>query len=498
MTDAYIKLAEKGKTTWNRWVRSILTDDTIDNFIEKMRKLEFKNQSIDELSKLKKLKPFSDEEKRNLKRELSIDIFELRRMMIFEGSIEYSHFEGFIFPMETIFKNCEFKVAASYSNCIFLNMVLFENTNFNDNFFFNDTAFISPINIKNTNFKKKSSFVGMKTNISICFDNTTFDGKAIFNNAVFVEFKFYKVIFNCDVDFYNATFLSSSLFIGSEFNQSVSFKLATFNGKTEFNGAGFGESCFDVATFNDEVIFDCSCFFKPSSFMKSKFKKNASFKLVYFIKDAVFSDAEFSYTTNFNDSTFKRPPKFHNVKFHQDTSFHKTKYISKSGDEGDVRAWRTLKLAMNNLHDRDLELLYYSYEMDAKIPILWEEGKYFKSALILVYKITSKYGQSLLLPVIWFLIILVLFSGLYNLVSFSGLYNQNSWLDIFQGPYDCIRMSISNSLPFVPMNKSVLNNILNDNEVSLCFQSLAVVQSVLSMGTIFLFGLGLKNIFSIK
>ncbi len=102
----------------------------------------------------------------------------------------------------------------------------------------------------------------------------------------------------------------------------------------------------------DNANFEKAEFFSCATFFKSVFFSNALFlDAKFFNCPATFNGAIFKNAAYFKKTRFELPPRFHNVDLHQDTSFHRAISIHKVGDEDDVRAWRTLKLAMNKIHN---------------------------------------------------------------------------------------------------------------------------------------------------
>jgi hypothetical protein len=190
---------------------------------------------------------------------------------------------------------------------------------------------------------------------------------------------------------------------------------------------------------------------------------------------------------------FNEPPIFHEATVHQDITFYRAKYTSISGGDDEVRAWGTLKLIMDKLHNRDLELLYYTFEMDSKIAVMMSDKNklkaLWKSTPLYIYKTVSDYGKSIVLPVVW-IFILIFF--------FALAYNQVPWISSHENSYYSFKLSFANFLPFVPTSKSIIGSILDGHKISIYLQALMIFQNILSAGMLFLLGLGLRNIFSIK
>jgi hypothetical protein len=116
--------------------------------------------------------------------------------------------------------------------------------------------------------------------------------------------------------------------------------------------------------------------------------------------------------TSARATIFKGVPYFHGYKLHQDTSFDDARFDAPPSPEA-ARAYRTLKLAMEQLKATREEQKFFRLEMKAEHPSLpW--GKRWISSL---YSLFSDYGFSLWRPVAWLLSLSLMFGMCYGLLA---------------------------------------------------------------------------------
>ncbi len=143
-----------------------------------------------------------------------------------------------------------------------------------------------------------------------------------FNNLIFpgtVSFQGFK--FQRQTSFNGSKFKHKAKFIGSKFERQTSFKNAIFSGKTSFKNTTFeGETTFENTHFHDAVTFEHANFYKLCKFHQCTFAPH---------KDANFCNAIFHYNTWFGDcefhgnAIFARLQSKLNLVF-RDTTFHQS------------------------------------------------------------------------------------------------------------------------------------------------------------------------------
>ena len=242
-------------------------------------------------------------------------------------------------------------------------------------------------------------------------------------------------------------------------------------------------------------------------FTEAIFSKSAYFKEAVFSQDIDFIEARFDGVSNFNrtkfestaffkKTTFNNAPCFHNVDLHQDTSFHRAKCTHKTGNEDDARAWRTLKLAMNKIHNHEQEMVFFRYEMEAEREVQKKDKRYVNLFLITFYKWVSEYGTSISKPLCWLILSWLLFGVFY---SFECC-NEDVLSLTTQVKDYCFKgyqLSAATMLPFVSSSKATISTMLGSGMDGV-FQFVTIVQSLISLVLLFLTGLALKHKFSIK
>lgn len=307
---------------------------------------------------------------------------------------------------------------------------------------------------RRTNANQTPDFSGVDfTNDPIDFSGFDFEtswplesanfSHAVFGNAV----DFSRTKFGNDATFQHAKFRGDADFIKSKFGSNPDFTGAHFMGSVLFWRAEVGfRPCFDGAVFEGSAVFTSSSIGDRASFKNCSFKSGAgfaasnsqkisdemksfnsiSFAGTEFFGDVTFNGRKFLSTTDFGPSltieknTSHRPlrfigiPDFHGCKFHQDTSFDGAEFHALPSPEA-ARAYRTLKLAMEQLKATREEQKFFRLEMKAEHPSL-PRGKRWISTL---YSLFSQYGFSLWRPVIALLIFSLFFGAAYGLLANS-------------------------------------------------------------------------------
>jgi uncharacterized protein YjbI with pentapeptide repeats len=277
-----------------------------------------------------------------------------------------------------------------------------------------------------------------KTSDCVSFARSTFGPRACFMNAIFGSgASFVGAYFRGEAYFNSTSFLGQA---GPFFNH------CTFLEKADFSRANFesGIHCSDTA-FNSIAIFFGARFSGYSHFVNTRFRLAANFlpdiresSTNYDNKfhNACFSGAIFHdrvnfdgrnfvgfidfgpYTDYFTDEIIHPParfdgiPSFHDCKFNQNTNFDGAEFLAPASSET-ARAYRTLKLAMEQLKATREEQKFFRLEMKAEHPSL-PRGKRWISTL---YSLFSDYGFSLWRPASWLIGLSVMFGIGYGLLA---------------------------------------------------------------------------------
>ena len=270
---------------------------------------------------------------------------------------------GVVFPSEARFQGREFPdVNFSYAQ-------------FKKHAYFWDTKFKGHANFSSAEFKGQASFNNAKFMGEYTFFlNTKFEKNADFKDVIFGgnDVSFNNVKFKKTVSFQHSIFSSESAkFRDAEFNDLATFQKARFEGHADFRTPGNNS---DVAAFHGVVNFEG----------------------VEFLDYAFFENRIFRKRTIFKNCIFHIAPRFHGCRFHQDTDFTDARFLDKQGDEA-ARAYRTLKLDMEEKRARQEQLTFYALEMKSRRSA---EKRKFLKFISWLYEVTSDYGQSISQPLI--------------------------------------------------------------------------------------------------
>lgn len=185
----------------------------------------------------------------------------------------------------------------------------------------------------------------------------------------------------------------------------INFERAAVFNDSRFTGdVHFQESDFNFLARFENVLFDgyvCFDRYGAATLPYSECFKFVSFKNSHFSQGVSFQNRHFSETTDFSGCRFLKAPQFHGARLHQDTNFAGSKFPDTSSEYA-APAYRTLKLAMEDVRAREEEANFYALEqkslrnrqdtaMDVKITS-W------------LYEAFSGYGRNFMLPLIWLLL----------------------------------------------------------------------------------------------
>ncbi len=435
---AYEALWNLGKQEWNRWARTIVTEEAIDALpISENRKRE-----------LKSITPLSEVEQKDLAGRIGlVSLEQLENSITNIHSIGQLDFSGYIFPLRLDLSS---------------------------------TEIVGPINFNDTIFLDDVSFQGRQFKHPIGFKRAVFQGYTDFRDARFHRTAgFEDTIFLGSVDFSDVRFTGSVSFSNSSAKKLSNFENVHFHSRTKFDGVSFfGGVDFNGSTFNGRA-----------SFLSTKFKAGAFFENV-----------DFKNATNFNKTQFSEAPKFHNASLHQDTVLTDAYFYTPALEDtlqaqSAASAWRVLKLAMNKNHNHSQEIMFFMLEMDAKREAFWKTKgvmpklNWFGYSL---YKWVSGYGNSVTKPFL---------AGLLSYIAFVLLYRFNYWSSP-PSPMcwnESLKLSFASLLPFTSSSKIALMNVLDANkEIPWDLQMATSSENIIGAVLIFLIGLALRNKFTIK
>lgn len=460
-----------------------------------------------------------------------------------------AHFERAVFGGYTNFGGANFTGVANFHKAEFGRDVHFAETIFDDNAMFAEATFKSDADFRQAAFGGETEFTGTRFSSGGGFEKAVFGRHTKFTGAIFErDTVFHKAAFNGPADFGKARFAGEVSFVGTTFSGLAEFEGAFFSGDARFVGAFFngalfggarfsgttnfhkaafdGNADFEVATFSDdagfeEATFMGSAFFGGAAFgsdadfmeaifdryadfsahagdstkrdgkanvLADAFPRAALFRGAHFRGPARFVNRRFLTKTDFAEATFEVAPEFHGCTLHQDTSFRDARFLDRVGKAGvdAVRAYRTLRLAMEQTRARSEQAMFYALEQAA----LRNSGRIrgWDALLSRLYEITSDYGRNSLAPLFWlawswgafFLVYLMFLTGLYGLVVTPDAFWDIVRFTTMQivRPFDALLPLAGAAKPPFP--------------VTFWLGLVAAVQSVVSLGLLAVFFLALR------
>ena len=225
---------------------------------------------------------------------------------------------------------------------------------------------------------------------------------------------------------------------------------------------------------------------------------SVSFENATFNDRAIFTNRKFTQPADFSGGHFKLAPEFYGCLLHQGTTFLGRKFLDRGKENVHaVMAYQTLKLAMESVRDRTNEAMFFAYEQEAMRKT--KQAPPLVRLLSFLYAISSRYGQSIGLPLIWlgittfiaFLVYAYLQHGV-GITDWSHLLSEANLRksDALKKLWDILRASLE------PIFKPL--RILNSEDLSYRprVQILMLLQSLLSLTWVALFLLAVRRRFS--
>lgn len=345
--------------------------------------------------------------------------------------------------------------------------------------FLAESEFHGAIDFSGKHFGGIADFLDVKFKRAAYFGHSHFDAACFFNRCEFGEITIFS---NCR--FEKLVKFSSAVFDHAIFNRAIfafgaSFENANFHERAEFSESTFRFYLhFEGARFRD-VFFNTSI--SESNPEKSGRKKPRDFDAlprtyfqdVMFGGVADFSGRIFSTQTTFARTTFDIAPNFHGCKFHPDIDFDGA-YFRDTDSVGAARAYRTLKLAMEEHRSRDDEGRFYALEMKSRRKL--KDTPISVKIFSWLYEISSDYGRSFLLPVLCLFGSAIVFSLLYLAIDNP---NPIEWKDVANVARFTLRQIVR---PFADLAYTGVFGQNTRVTVPLGLALLAALQSVISVG----------------
>lgn len=237
------ELHARNRSSWNRWISSVLSDATKKSLIENhhverrdlnplnnKEREELRNLAMPRLEPLGLTLPLMGDQRSPSKVE----------MQKIEFSNRFSA-DGFVFPGNVNFNGSIFCNCVSFERAVFLEYLDARDVQFEHSVVFRDAIFLSSVDFKDASFKGSgASFFGVEFGGFSNFDGANFCDRGSYRNATFQR----------QANFISATFQHAADFIGAEFQDYARFKEARFLGRTWFGRVKFKSSVeFDSVQF---------------------------------------------------------------------------------------------------------------------------------------------------------------------------------------------------------------------------------------------------------
>ena len=398
-----------------------------------------------------------------------------------------------IFIGSALFREVTFKGAAWFEEATFEEPALFREATFERSPEFSEAIFKNVAGFQGVTFKDTSVFREVTFRGVAWFEEATFERGAIFSGAAFRDV----------AEFRGATFEDTTVFGEVRFKNKALFEEATFKGAT----------LFSEAIFEEAAVFGLSTFKHSTSFYGATFRAEADFKAVQGNSVFTMTDAEFLEVPDFQQATFVQAPRLDNVNIESRHSRNISFTAVKSFFKGDLEKegrWRALKRLATQGHDHASEQLFFRGELLARRGVT---DRYWHASFWLgvFYQLFSDFGRSLIRPLLWWAVGVLVFAGIYLSHHPRG----GEWLTL-----ECIAgtgkpwvsalgLSLHRSLPALsgfgdtlPQFHACLYGVQSENPfrpiIPDVVSFLSVPQVLFSAVMIFLFLLAVRNHFRIR
>jgi hypothetical protein len=331
------------------------------------------------------------------------------RDFVFPGA---AHFDSAKFSGDAWFDHSIFSGDGSFYSTTFSGNARFYATIFSNNAYFDSATFSGPL-FGLATFARDARFPNAKFSGFALFDSATFAGNALFEGAIFSRgARFYSVTFSGDARFDSAKFLNEATasFDRSTFSGNAVFPRATFSGDALFGSATFlGNAFFESAAFSGSAWFYSATFAGNAQFYNAKFQSYASFGAARSEGAFTMARVEFGGVPDFIQAHFAEAPRLDNL---QVAPSPKPELLTEDARRDQLSRWRALKRLAIEAHDSERELEFNAQEISAArsfsnwpIPVrLCDGGKWLeasRSFFSFFYWVFSDYGRSVLFPMGW-------------------------------------------------------------------------------------------------
>lgn len=321
-------------------------------------------------------------------------IWHQRARADFAGHVfdESANFTLVRFPADAVFESAEFRAPAIFHGGQFLGHANFIGATFRTVSNFARARFRDDANFSKATFAEHASFL-----------STEFHRPVLFNH----------VTFKADIDFSHTQFQSDATFLKAKFHQWSVFHKVAFSGKAVFQEALFAQHArIDQTEFSEIASFNQSVFHGPFFLTDTSFPKGATFATMR-AKALLSFRVRFGQLPIFSAAHFDEPPQFDELDLDPDRLNRSTEHVPRSILPAH---WRTLRRLATQGHDHEHELQFFKGEitarrgtMDTPFSVRFWAGW--------LYELLSDFGLSLTRPLIWLVLSVWLFAGVYSTLS---------------------------------------------------------------------------------
>jgi uncharacterized protein YjbI with pentapeptide repeats len=372
----------------------------------------------------------------------------------FERTLEEAHegladFTRFVFPSsgysgrkflaKCTFQSAVFTQVADFGGATFTRDADFGRAKFTRHAYFSDATFEQVADFREAKFTPYAFFTGAKFTRHAYFSLAKFTWAAYFNLAEFTLV----------ADFRGAEFTQGAYFGGATFTQDAEFSGSTFEGQADFRRSRFaGSASFEITKFSQDSSGQGS---EPGPiFTNSKFAKPEEVTFYHVdLGQALFHKCDAS-KMNFSDVTWRKRPNGKRmvfdeaVRFDPDDPIDGTAALAPGEGDPNPRNYRLIaelyqQLKKNYDDRRDYWTAgdFHYGEMEMKRLYSPRQTTILRwlhrnLGLVAWYKRASEYGESYVRPVLWLLVVLLVFALLYP--AFGLRYKTNGEAESVAAP----------------------------------------------------------------
>ncbi|MDA0780941.1 MAG: hypothetical protein PQ612_01585 [Rickettsiales bacterium] len=328
------------------------------------------------------------------------------------------------------------------------------------------------------------------------------------------EADFSLYIFPAKCDFRSASFLSYADFSSASFSSAASFSYASFSSYADFSSASFcSYADFSSASFPSYAYFSSASFCSYADFSSANFSSDADFSSAK-IDFLSIHKTNFESDCNFQNAIFEKVPKVSGVSITGVFNFYDVTLPDIKGSSnpvGDTLSYSQLKRLMNDSHLHDWETFFFRKELLSRAEAAKRKSKktfdsdWRTHKFIHLYDTICECGNSIVKPLKGLLALFL--SMVYFYPFLAGKFKRENLMDSFyieEGIY----LSLRHTVLFLPSSKKNYDSVMeslfaaygtgNVDMLYIIYVLSSGLQTLLSIGLLFLIGLAIRNHLKIK